>query len=560
MNLPTLVHSLITGGWKLERARNREFTALMDRAETLRASDVLREGEGSRGRFYAGAQPGMNRPQPNVLSTPEDFKQAYQRIILIRAARQMEEDFPFLDGILGDYETYVVGDLQYFPNTGSPDADKAIREYLEWQFGQCDYSEMRDFTQLMTLAMRTMKRDGECGFTLIDVGDSIKISALSADRIGNPLIGANIGPNNFNGIIVDENTMAPVFYDIYRRLPKLNAYVFEERVPADQFIHFFDPFRFEQYHGVTAFKNAIENAFDAYDINKFSKLNIKWRASQLPYVTNEQGRPRGSGYQAQPNNQDGSTNPMTVNVDGVTSSYLKLGEAIVNYPNDFPNGQFLPMTSELKRDIALGAKLPAEFCYRSETGGVVQRFYVSKAKATFDQMKRLIRVRVLDRIKNRMIQKGIETGFLDLDRFGSLNESLQRFKGSWNMGRTISVDYGKETDADIKQIEAGLQSPDEYAAENCRDIRVVRAQIKQNAINVIQDAQEVAKATGVTLEVALPFVVKKFPNQKAPEGAPVAPATGPGFDAKGKVWTGTEFVDVKPGQPTPINADPLPPE
>jgi hypothetical protein len=118
MNLFDLSHSLLTGKWKLDR-------------------EIVRD---QRERYYAGARRSINRPFPAPLSGTEDYKKASERIVLIRAAREMEEDGGFFDGILDDFETYVIGDqLCYTPNTGNPDADRVIRDYLEWQFDQADY-------------------------------------------------------------------------------------------------------------------------------------------------------------------------------------------------------------------------------------------------------------------------------------------------------------------------------------------------------------------------------------------------------------------------------------
>lgn len=502
MTFSGLVHNFVTGQWKLDRARAQEFLE----------NQQLHKNRG-RMQLYAGANPGNQRPYPNILSTPEDFKQAYERIVLIRAARQMEEDMPFFDGILADFETFVVGALRYMPSTGNPEADKVIADYLEWQFDQCDYSERLNLERIAQLAVRSMKRDGEQGTVFIDTLDGIKLWNISGDRIGNPMIGANIGPNNYNGIITDEATEAPVLFQIYRRIPKMNAYVWQADVPANQFRHYYEPFRIEQYHGVTVFKNAIEHAFDMKQIIDFTKLNIKWRSSQLPYVTNEQGKPRGNGYeQLPPNSVSGAPQPLSVNVDGVTQSFLKLGEGVMEYPNDFPNQQFVALMEELKRECALGSKLPLEFVYRSQTGGVVQRFFADKAQRTFDKDKRWLLRTLLNPAKNRMIQKGLATGMLDLSRFGNLATSLARFKGKWQMGRQISVDYGKEVDADIKLIDAGLMSEEEYTAENGGELDAIRLQKKQFVTQVWKDAAEIAKETGQPIEAIVPYLLKKFPN------------------------------------------------
>ena len=522
MNLAELAHSFVTGQWRVDRMRTQQFLKLSEK----RGFDL--------NHMYAGAEPGRKRPQANVLSTPEDFKQAYERIILIRAARQMEEDFGFFDGILDDFETYVVGDLNYMPNTGNADADKLIKDFLDWQFDQCDYSQRLDLCKIAQLAIRSYKRDGECGFIPIETADGLKISYVSGDRIGNPLIGANIGPNNYNGIITDDASGAPIFYDIYRRMPKMNLYTFQQRLKANAFWHLYDPFRFEQYHGVTVFKNAIENGFDMKQILDFTKLNIKWRSAQLPYVKNEQGRPRGNGYETQLPNINGVPQPLSVDVDGVTQQFLKLDDGIMDYPNDFPNTQFRGIMDELRRDIAIGAKLPLEFVYRSESGGVVQRFFVDKAEKTFQKDKRWMKKVLLNPYKNRAIQWGINSGYLNLDKFPGLSESLTRFSGIWMMGKQISVDYGKETKADLDQIDAGVMSPQEFAQERGLDLDHIRLQKKQYTLAIMQDAKEISDKTGMDQLFVLGYLNKLYPNfttgqaavDEADAGdAPTKPAT-----------------------------------
>jgi hypothetical protein len=149
----SLIESLLTGEWRLRRQQvreQREFLAkTRSRRELLMTGSRMNAELAERMQLYAGAEPGINRPSPNVLSTPEDYKQAYERIVLIRAARQLEEDGGFFDGLLDDFETYVVGDSATFmPNTGNEDADTLIREFLDWKFDTIDASNRLDLTKL----------------------------------------------------------------------------------------------------------------------------------------------------------------------------------------------------------------------------------------------------------------------------------------------------------------------------------------------------------------------------------------------------------------------------
>lgn len=515
MQIADLIHSVMTGHWRIDRLRTQALRSAYERMG-----------------LYAGAEPGTKRPTANQLSNPDDFKQAYERIVLIRAARQMEEDFPFFDDLLAEFENFVVGPLCYRSGTGNPDADRDINDFLEWQFDQSDYTERIDLVKIARLAIRTMKRDGEAGFVPVDVGDSIKLKQFSGDRIGNPTLAAGITPQDYNGIIVDLPTGRPTLYNLFRRLPKINVYVFQEAVVPNNFFHYYDPFRFEQYHGVSAFKNAIEKGFDLKQIEDFTRLNIKWRASQLPYVSNEQGKPRGSGYVEQQVTNGEPPKPLSITVDGVEQNYVKLGEGIVEFPNDFPNTQYVAVTSDMRRDCALALRLPLEFAYRAENGGVVQRFYVDKAMKVFNEDKRWLRRVVLNPYKNRLIQKGVETGMLNLTKYG-LADKLARFKGKWQMGNFISVDYGKETKADLDQIDAGVMSEEDFVLETQgRAIQDIRKEKAEHVRAIFADAKKISEETGQDIALILPYLDKKFPN---PGGGLKAAGESGAVDKPGEV-------------------------
>ena len=534
MNAFEFAHSLVTGSWRVERDLAREeqkfITATAGKRELLlRGHEMMQRLAEDRMKLYAGAEPGVERPMPNVLGTPEDYKQAYQRYIMMRAARQMEEDYGFFDGLLQDFEDYTIGDeLVYQPNTGNPAANRVLRAYAEMCMDRADYAKTHDLTKIGQLFMRSVKRDGECGAIPVDTGEMIQLHLVSGDCIGNPLVGANIGPFNYNGIITDEATGEIVSYRLFKRIPKLNAYFFDKEIPADMFWHFADPFSLQQYHGVTMFKNTIRDAFDIDQILTFSKLNMKERASQLPTFHTDTGRPRGAGIGAafgyggygggaggQTSTPQGAPAPLSIQVDGISRSYMKTGESVVDYPHDFPNAQLKVTIDELRRECAKGAKLPYEFVYRGDNGGVVQRFWVNKAERTFARDKHLIRRKLLNPFIWRNIQKGIDTGFLDLSSFGNLATDPARFSGTWQMARQISVDYLNETKADLQRIDAAVGSPQDLILEYGRDPDAVRAEISEHAEWVLTEAKQIADKLKLDVSFVVAFLQKKFPNPGA---------------------------------------------
>lgn len=505
MNLSTLAYKMMTGEWRLDRAY---------------VSDV-------RAKLYAGGRVTGQRPTPNQLSSPEDPKPTRERYFMIRSARELEEDVPFADGLLNEFETYVVGDCGYTPATGNNEADLLIKDYFDLCADTCDYSGRFDLMMLSRLAVRSSKRDGELGWGLHEEDDQIKIEGVGGDRIGNPMQTWNGDPKNYNGIIINEKTMRPVKYQIFKRDGKTGIYSEQAEVKANNFLHYFNPFRVDQLHGVTMFKNSIEHLTDIKQIVDFTKLNIKWRSAQLPYVTNETGTAKGgSGYKA--TEVSGNPTVVTEDVNGVSVQYIKTGSSVVEFPNDFPNAQLGTILNHLKRDCSLGAKVPLEFFCQSENGGVIHRFFADKAMRTFNFEQRFLRRTLLDPFKNRTLRLGVDSGRLDLSRFGDLANSDALFKGTWNLGTEISVDYLNEVNADLQLIDASLASSDDYIESTGRDPRQVRLKVKKKASADIEDAQEIAKERGITWQEAMPFINKKFPN-------PVTPAVNPvqGSDVTG---------------------------
>jgi hypothetical protein len=200
---------------------------------------------------------------------------------------------------------------------------------------------------------------------------------------------------------------------------------------------------------------------------------------------------------------------------------------VMEYPNAFPNTQLRVTIEEFRRQCCKGAKLPYEFVYAADNGGVVQRFWVNKAENTFEKDKHLIKRTILNPFKNRVIEKGIETGELDLRRFGDLDVSLERFRGSWQMGKAVSVDYGKENDTDIALIDAGLMSQRDKAASMNLDLDKINDEKDAQARKIFIMAQRTAAEFGLDIREVLPFYDKKFPNQASVKSSQEAPAAEP---------------------------------
>jgi hypothetical protein len=115
--------------------------------------------------------------------------------------------------------------------------------------------------------------------------------------------------------------------------------------------------------------------------------------------------------------------------------------------------------------------------------------------------------------------KDVDSGLLNLDKFPGLAGSSLLRRGTWHMGRSVSTDYGHDTDSDIKLIDANLMSVEEYLGDNARDMSEIRATKKQRVIELFQDAQVISDAVNRPLAEVLPYVQKLFPNPMLVERA-----------------------------------------
>ena len=92
------------------------------------------------------------------------------------------------------------------------------------------------------------------------VDGGLKIQLIPATRIGNPnALGAE-SDNYFQGVIVDEFGK-PVAYRIYR-VTREGVYFGAEDIAAENFTHYFDPFRIDQMRGIIASDGVAVEQFD----------------------------------------------------------------------------------------------------------------------------------------------------------------------------------------------------------------------------------------------------------------------------------------------------------
>lgn len=492
MGLGNIIEGVFTGELRAKRAHNRRLTQLYEGGQVTR----LRRNAG--GQFRA----------------PEDGTETRQRLQMIREARQLEDDFPLASMILDAFETYGLGSIRYQPMTGDTAFNREIMDWLKVWFDECDCTGRFSFEQIARLALRGKKRDGEAGIIHRMDGDledfsEYKLQLVSGDRIGDPNIVHLNTETNKNGIHIDPTTGAPISYDIYKRNSDVYSYTFDLNVQRSFFSHVFDPFRPDQYHGVTAFKSVITRMRDLKEIMDDTRLNIKYRATQLPYYKTETGEaPLNTGYDdtVPVSAQRDADGVSLETVAGAEQQFIRTTEGIFEYPNDFPNQQFLPAVQVQVREIMAGVNLAYEFLWGlDKLSGTIGRLIVERQDRVMKMERENLERQFMRTSIRRAIQAGINSGAIRRD-------GAEKFKGQFFYGARISADYGRDQKTDIELVRAGLLTESEYFhthGQNPEEVRQVRI---EETLALAADGAKLAAETGMDVENAMNVIRNTYTN------------------------------------------------
>jgi lambda family phage portal protein len=457
----------------------------------LHAREVLTELS------HRAARPGRERKlaPSSGNQSPDSSANNRDRVQLIWEARELEENFPLLTGLLGKLALYTFGSLKYQARTSDKDINAKYEAYFEeWSEG-ADSTGRHDFNTIVSLAFTSMIRDGDIGINMRLTPDGWKLQYVEADRIGRPGEGS-IGETYLAGITTDEETGAPVQYRVYNRTRE-GMYIDPVEVPASQFIHLFDPKRLDQARGTTHFASAIDTARDICDVMQSERFAARWAAAQTGVVKNEAGE--GSAWDS-PKGADGL--PLEKIQFGQVN-YLRPGESMETFRSERPSVTFSGFMQALQRDVCLSLGVSYGFFVDSSAlGGAAGRLDSQQANRVCNRYQRIFVSKFLNRVKNAVIAFGIS--------FDGLPSCPDWKAGKWQFPAWPSSDLGRESASNLEEWKAGARTMSDIYAERNEDWEEQLLQLGRERKRI----KEIAEEMGVQIEE----ISQRFPNQQA--GAP----------------------------------------
>lgn len=407
------------------------------------------------------------------ISGAEDTAGTAERYKLIRAARDLADNFPPVRSLLLKFATYVAGRLSYQARTGDKELDAQVERYWAKWCRECDFLRRHDFVSFLQLAVMAILRDGDCGFIIVRDGDLLKLQAVEADRIGSPYNRLIDSDTYIGGIMLDEYGR-PDKYQIFVRTIN-NQYIEPTDIAANEFIHLFDPTRLDEYRGRSAFATALNAARDLQETIKAEVQAIKFASYQTGIITTENGSADASDYFATSQKNDFGQTEKLSNVDPGAIQYLSPGEKMEMFKSDRPGGAFGEFVRLVQAHIAMAVGLPYGFAFDADKSGPMARMEAAMAERTFARWRRLLESQFLDRIKNIVL--------LDAAARGEIDDSEFLLDGRWCWPAKVSIDYGREANADIALWKAGLKTAGQIYSDAGEDYEeALRARAKEAAM------------------------------------------------------------------------------
>jgi capsid protein len=453
---------------------------------------------------YEAARYTRLRASAKVIQGPEDYTAFPDRITLITQMRDLEQNFGLFQSIIDKVSLYAFGTLNYQAHTGDEKVDAIYEAYLADCFARCDISGRHNFRQMVTIADKSETRDGDYALKWHRSADGLKLVGIEGDRIGgNTSVGW--AADYFQGITVDVSTGKPVSYRVYQRT-KANAYVNPEEIPASEMLFLFDPRRIDQYRGITPFAPVINEARDLKEVLVACLIGTKYENMHGAVGYTESGAPLNDP-------SDLITSTDTIN-NGASMKEQEMKPGMIQWAptgskvdfvkSDRPSGTFQTYIDMLVRLICTARNLPYGFVYQMLGAGPAVRAELQQAHRVIQGRQTNMRERIMDPVKNTYLMEGIANGEIPYI------PNWQR--GGWQFPPWVTIDSGRDSNAMVKEIAAGVRSRASVFAENGEDANDEDIVIEAETRSRLQKAKAIAEEFKVDFNIVLTMLGSSTPN------------------------------------------------
>lgn len=448
---------------------------------------------------YLSALPTTARPNSSPYTSGENLRGSREKMQVMWNALDLVENSGLCGSILTKICNYICGTIKYQARTGNRQMNKLIQDYVHSKSGKnLDLSSRNTLRQMGLGFVKSIFLKGDVGVNMPNVDGDIYLQGIEGDRIGDPY--DYLINNDFvRGVHIEQPTGRYSGFDVYTRDRMSGRYVYDATLPARDrfglpcFLFSANRVSLDEVRGITIFNSAINNASYINQMRQYELMAMLWASSRSGVFHTESGMlppdnggaPFGQAQTVTP--QNGWQPFQAVNITPNQLTALGISETVQLFPNDRPSPNVIAMYNNTIQDIACGCKLSMLFVW-AMTGMVTPAVrYVSKQDSR--QME-MWQADVYEDIFEPIIKAIILNGVAKKE----LLYHPRIFDGMCIFPPHPSIDALNESDKDIQEINAGINSGTRVAAENNGEIEEITDELGHETAYRILAAQREAEA------------------------------------------------------------------
>lgn len=404
--------------------------------------------------FSDGAQTNRSRNKNNAVQPASIMEElpSFSRRELVRFSRYLDMNQSYVSGMYADIVNYVIRN-GFTPEFHGGDAEwqaKAKAGFIEWARNPTAGGR-NDLTAEMKVIVRAWLRDGEVFplFTFKPDGTPC-IQTLETHVFTTYAVGSLPPAEGFIDGIKYSDTGEATAYQTFSG----------ETINAAAILHVGEPTRANQLRYHPPIAPAINNSFDAKELDQLAKQGYKLQLT-IPMLVQRAGDTGNSpksktlGQQSAPTTSDENSQQFQ-DVTGAVMLDLPYGSKVDMHQPTYP-GQFYTIFKEsLMRDACIAVQWNYDFLVTTNLGGTPQRAAIEKTKARAEVIQDTIAWPVYRRAMLHWLAWAIESGKLDaVENWWAV---------SYRKPRDMSIDLGRDTRVILDELGRLAMSPDEYFA------------------------------------------------------------------------------------------------
>lgn len=418
-------------------------------------SGIFSQFEGAK---YSNKRQWVNTPWP---ADQKKVMTVFDRQELTRKMRWLAVNSGLIRQMISDNVMYAIGDGIRGQAASKDEAwnDLAEHYFLDWANKPCDITGRFNFWECQQIACRKVDVDGEMFVLKTFSTDGVaKIQLIESHRVGTSAAAMGAPEGMFDGIMFNKYG-AVIGYNVIRSDGSTRL------VPANSMLHLHHPENVSGARAYSPMQHSINNLIDILEILSMEKLAVKTAGDITRTITRENPQFDGTtadfeafGMRPQDYPQGVYDNPEQVGsfIGGKILS-LAPGEKLESFQSQRPNASFTGFIEHLQKDSTAGV-LPYQFTADPNgIGGAAIRLVVSKAERHFGARQHMFMTRFLTPVWGYVISNAISRG--------DLPPNDEWYKVNWVTPRRVTVDAGRESAANQKDIAMGLKTLSDHFSE-----------------------------------------------------------------------------------------------